>query len=320
MSVQKTALVTGIAGQDGSYLAELLCARGYRVVGTSHARAGTVEVGSARVDVLQLDLADTAAVAHAVASVSPDEIYNLAARASSAQLFDEPLETAEINGLATVRFLEAIRRHAPQARFCQAASSEIFAGTDTTPQDESTAIVPVNSYGAAKAYGLHMVRMYRSRHGVHASTAILFNHESPRRGEHYVTRKISRAAAMIAAGRATEVELGNLDSRRDWTYAGDAVDAMWRMLQHPVGDDYVVATGKTHSVRDFCKYAFEHVGLDYARHVRVNPAFSGRAESVELRGNPAKLVAQLGWSPSIAFPEMVRMMVDADLKLLEHTG
>lgn len=320
MSVQKTALVTGIAGQDGSYLAELLCARGYRVVGTSHARAGTAEVGDARVDVLQLDLADTAAVEHAVASVMPDEIYNLAARASSAQLFDEPLETAEINGLATVRFLEAMRRHAPQARFCQAASSEIFAGAMVTPQDESTAIAPVNSYGAAKAYGLHMVRMYRNRYGLHASTAILFNHESPRRGEHYVTRKISRAAAMIATGRATEVELGNLDSRRDWTYAGDAVDAMWRMLQHPAGDDYVVATGKTHSVRDFCQYAFEHVGLDYARHVRVNPAFVGRSESIELCGNPARLVSKLGWTPSVSFPGMVRMMVDADLKLLEHAG
>ncbi|WP_343583253.1 GDP-mannose 4,6-dehydratase [Herbaspirillum sp.] len=320
MSVQKTALVTGIAGQDGSYLAELLCAHGYRVVGTSHARAGTVEVGRIRIDVLQLDLANTAAVEHAVASVMPDEIYNLAARASSAQLFDEPLETAEINGLATVRFLEAMRRHAPQARFCQAASSEIFAGATVTPQDESTAIAPVNSYGAAKAYGLHMVRMYRNRYGLHASTAILFNHESPRRGEHYVTRKISRAAAMIATGRATEVELGNLDSRRDWTYAGDAVDAMWRMLQHPVGDDYVVATGKTHSVRDFCQHAFEHVGLDYSRHVKVNPAFAGRSEPVELCGNPARLVAQLGWAPSVSFPEMVRMMVDADLKLLEHAG
>ncbi|WP_432240074.1 GDP-mannose 4,6-dehydratase [Herbaspirillum robiniae] len=318
MSAQKTALITGVAGQDGSYLAELLLARGYRIVGTSHTRSGVHHVGGVDVELRQLDLTDTAAISDMVAGVSPDEIYNLAARASSAQLFDDPLLTAEINGLATVRFLEAIRQHAPQTRFCQAASSEIFAGATETPQDEATAVVPVNSYGAAKAYGLNMVRMCRNRYGLHASTAILFNHESPRRGEHYVTRKISRAAAMIAAGRATEVELGNLDSRRDWTYAGDVVDAMWRMLQHAEGGDYVVATGKTHSVRDFCRYAFEHVGLDYTRHVRVNPAFVGRAEPVELRGNPARLVKTLGWAPSMAFPDMVRMMVDADLKLLEH--
>lgn len=315
----RTALVTGVSGQDGSYLAELLLARGYRVVGTSHVRSGAIQVGQDQIALRQLDLADTAAVSAIVAEVAPDEIYHLAARASSAQLFDDPLQTADINGLSTVRFLEAIRQHRPQARFCQAASSEIFAGTSQTPQDELTPVAPLNSYGAAKAYGLHMVRMYRERYGLHACTAILFNHESPRRGEHFVTRKISRAAAMIATGRATDVELGNLDSRRDWTFAGDTVEAMWRMLQHHAAADYVVASGKTHSVRDFCRYAFEHVGLDYSRHVRVNPAFVGRTEPVELRGNPARLVQQLGWSPGVAFPDMVRMMVDADLKLLELT-
>src|SRR5450830_436435 len=199
---QKTALITGVAGQDGSYLAELLCGQGYEVWGTSHRESGEVICGDVVVEVSQLDLTDTAAVNDLVAQKRPDEIYNLAARASSSQLFDDPIQTAEVNGIATVRFLEAIRQFSPTTRFCQAASSEIFAGAASSPQNEATEIAPINSYGAAKAYALHMLRMYRSRYGLHAGTAILFNHESPRRGEHFVTRKISKTVALIEAGKA----------------------------------------------------------------------------------------------------------------------
>ncbi|WP_034296378.1 GDP-mannose 4,6-dehydratase [Herbaspirillum sp. RV1423] len=312
MASQKTALITGISGQDGSYLAELLCGQGYRVLGASHRDSGQMHCGAAVIDIMKLDLADTRAVNEVVATTRPDEIYNLAARASSAQLFDDPIQTAEVNGVATVRFLEAIRQFSSATHFCQAASSEIFAGAKTTPQSETTEIAPVNSYGAAKAYGLHMIRMYRERYGLHASTAILFNHESPRREEHYVTRKIAKAAVMIAAGKSDELELGNLDSRRDWGYAGDYVNAIWRMSQYAVGDDYVIATGETHSVRDFCKIAFEYVGLNYNDYVKVNKSFGGRIDTVELRGNPGRAEQQLGWRRSVDFPGLVKMLVDAD--------
>lgn len=318
MVVQKTALITGVSGQDGSYLAELLIDKGYRVVGTSHRDAVEPPVPGA--GVRQLDLGDTRAVDDLVAALRPDEIYNVAARASSAQLFDEPLETADINGLATVRFLEAMRKHAPQSRFCQAASSEVFAGTRFSPQDESLSVAPVNSYGAAKAYGWHMIQMYRARYGLHACTAILFNHESPRRAEHYVTRRISKGVAMIAAGLADRLQLGSLDSSRDWSFAGDVVRAMWLMLQHETGDDYVIASGKTHSVRDFCRIAFDHVGLDYQKYVTLDPAFKGRHEAVGLRGNPTRAQVQLGWAPQMAFDEMVRLMVDADRERLAAQG
>jgi len=314
VAASKTALITGISGQDGSYLAELLVGKGYRVIGTSRSDGTVPEIGS--IELRRLDLGDTDAVAELVAALRPDEIYNVAARASSAQLFDAPLETADINGLATVRFLEAIRRYSPGTRFCQASSSEVFAGTRVSPQDESLDAAPVNSYGAAKAYGWHMVRMYRSRYGLHACTAILFNHESPRRAGHHVTRRISTGVAMIAAGQADRLELGSLDSRRDWSFAGDVVQAMWLMLQHATGDDYVVASGKTHSVRDFCRIAFECVGLDYEKYVTIDAAFGGRAETVELRGDPSRARRQLGWAPQMGFADMVRLIVDADLERL----
>ncbi|MCA1326252.1 GDP-mannose 4,6-dehydratase [Herbaspirillum sp. alder98] len=315
----KTALITGIAGQDGAYLAQLLSEQGYRVVGTSHRPVDDRSPVPAALKVLQLDLSDTRAVTDVVAALQPDEIYNLAARASSAQLFDEPLETAEINGLSAVRFLDAIRQHSPHTRFCQAASSEVFAGAHSSPQDETTALAPVNSYGAAKAYAVHMVRMYRKHYGLHASSAFLFNHESPRRGIHFVTRKITRTVALIATGQADHLELGDLDSRRDWGYAGDVVVALWKMLQQPAGDDYVIATGKSHSVRDFCRIAFAHVGLDYTQYVRSNPAFITRHEAVALVGNQDKARLQLGWQATIDFQQLVTMMVDADLALLKQT-
>lgn len=319
MGSQKTALITGVSGQDGSYLVELLDGLGYCVHGTSHRAEGTNLPGRLSVQMHQLDLADAAAIEDLVARVQPHEIYNLAARASSAQLFEDPILTAEINGLATVRFLEAIRRYAPATRFCQAASSEIFAGARVSPQNEYTEVAPINSYGAAKAYGLHMLRMYRSRYGLHAGVAILFNHESPRRSEHFVTRKISRAVAMIEAGLAGELVLGSLDSVRDWGFAGDYANAMYLMLQHERADDYVIATGKTHSVGDFCRIAFEYAGLNYQDYVKVDSSFVGRTELVELRGDPSRAEAQLGWRRQVDFVNLVKSMVDADRALVSNT-
>jgi GDPmannose 4,6-dehydratase len=314
----KTALITGLRGQDGSYLAEHLLAKGYRVIGTSHAVACTFclpELGVA-VEIEQLDLSSSTGVKRVIDKVRPDEVYNLAARSSSAQLFDDPIATAEINGLAAVRFLEAIREVSPQTRFCQAASSELFAGTDISPQDENTPYRPINAYGAAKAFCANMVGAYRARDGLFATTAILFNHESPRRGMDYVTRKITNTVAKIALGKAKELTLGSLDSRRDWGFAGDYARAMWLMLQQQTAEDFVIATGETHSVREFCEIAFSHVGLNYIDFIRIDPQWVRRKETIELRGNPKK-IEQLGWRQSVVFDDLVRMMVDADLDLLK---
>ena len=318
---RRTALITGIRGQDGSYLAELLDAQGYALVGTSHDPAGYGEfaVAGGQVAPLEvLDLCDQPQIEALVQRYRPDEIYNLAARSSSAQLFDDPLATAEINGVAAVRFLEAIRRFSPTTRFCQAASSELFAGCERSPQDEATPFRPLNAYGAAKAYAANIVAAYRASHGLFATTAILFNHESPRRGDEYVTRKITRTVAQIALGQAQALTLGNLESRRDWGFAGDYADAMARMLKQDAPADYVIATGRTHSVGEFCEIAFAHVGLDYRDFVRIDPRWARRTESIELCGNPAQARARLGWQPSIDFPALVRMMVDADLQRLQN--
>ncbi len=318
----RTALITGVRGQDGSYLAELLLARGYSLIGTSHdpAASGELVLAGGAVPVESLDMTDFVQVRDLVVRHHPDEIYNLAARSSSAQLFDDPLATAEINGVAAVRFLEAIRGHSPETRFCQAASSELFAGCEQSPQDEMTPYRPLNAYGAAKAYAANIVTAYRARHGVFASTAILFNHESPRRSVEYVTRKITRGVAKIALGQARELALGSLDSRRDWGFAGDYVEAMWRMLQQEMPDDFVIASGVTHSVGEFCEIAFSHVGLDYRDFVRIDPRWARRSETIELCGNPARAKQHLGWTPSIDFSTLVRMMVDADLRQLKNSS
>lgn len=315
---QKTALITGVRGQDGFYLAELLRSLDYRVIGTSHSPADQCGSPALADELIHLDLAMTADVHAVIDRFRPDEVYNLAARSSSTQLFDDALATAEINGLAATRFLEAIRRTSPSTRYFQAASSEIFVGTDTSPQEERTPLRPLNAYGAAKAYALHIVTAYRERYGLHASTGILFNHESPRRGEEYVTRKISRTVARIATGQAEKLMLGDLESRRDWGYAADYVQAMWRMLQQEKAADYIIATGETHSVREFCETAFAHVGLDYRKHVETDPSFARRAETVELRGNSSRARMLLGWEPRVSFVDLVRMMVDADLAQLRE--
>jgi GDPmannose 4,6-dehydratase len=272
------------------------------------------------VEVVQLDLGSAEGVKHVIDKVRPHEVYNLAARSSSAQLFDDPIATAEINGLAAARFLEAIREVSPHTRFCQAASSELFSGTDISPQDESTPYRPTNAYGVAKTFAANIVAAYRAQHGLFAATAILYNHESPRRGMDYVTRKITNTVAKISLKQAEELTLGSLDSRRDWGFAEDYARAMWLMLQQQTAEDFVIATGETHSVREFCEIAFSHVGLNYIDFVRIDPQWARRVETLELRGNPTKIEQQLGWRPNVGFDDLVRMMVDADLDRLKSNS
>ena len=314
----KTALITGIGGQDGFYLAELLIAQGYNVIGTSHrSGANSIALGGSEVPVRHLDLAHGDGIKALLEDTQPHEIYNFASRSSSAQLFDDPIATAEVNGLAVAWFLEAIRHILPKTRFCQASSSELFARSRQSPQDEDTQMLPRNAYGAAKLFAHNMIGAYRDEFGVFACSAILFNHESPRRGMEYVSRKITSSVARIAAGIDHSLKLGSLDSRRDWGFAGDYTRATWLMLQQHAPEDYVIATGVTHSVRDLCETAFSRAGLDYRDYVVVEDDSARRAETIELRGNPAKAMARLGWRPIISFDELVAMMVDADRAVLE---
>ena len=315
----KTALITGISGQDGCYLAELLLEKSYRVVGTSRHAIAPLRFGPEQIEVpvLSLDLGDHKRILSVLEQSQPDEIYNLAARSSSSQLFDDPVATAQVNGLAVVGLLEAIRQACPQARFCQASSSEIFARTSASPQDESTPFHPQNAYGAAKLFAQNMVEAYRDRYGLFAGSAILFNHESPRRGLEYVTRKVTSTAVRIAAGQEKKLTLGDLDSRRDWGFAGDYVRAMWLMQQQPAPGDFVIATGTTHSVRDLCELAFTRLGLNYRDHVEVTDSFARQLQSVQLCGNAAKAGAMLLWKPQTKFADLIAMMVDADRAALE---
>jgi len=311
-----TALITGVNGQDGSYLAELLLARGDRVVGTVRPGAtdfGRIETLRGRLQTVECDLLDPRALEALLENARPDEVYNLAARSSSADLFTDPALTAQVNGVAVARLLEAILRVNRRIRFFQASSSEVFGGSTQSPQDEETPFRPRNPYGAAKLYAQWMVANYRETHGLFACSGILFNHESPRRGTHYVTRRISRGAALIKTGKANELKLGMLEARRDWSFAGDTVRAMAAMLGAERPGDYVVATGRTHSVRDFCAAAFAHAGLDYRRYVVEDASSVRPPEAVPLVGNPAKARRDLGWEPAVGFEELVRMMVDADL-------
>jgi GDPmannose 4,6-dehydratase len=314
----KMALITGVLGQDGSYLAELLTTKGYRVIGTSHRGGQRTKLGGAtkEIEVLALDLADGEAIRALVKRYRPHHLYNLAARSSSAQLFDDVVATTRINGLAVVHLLEAIRTESAQTRFCQASSSEVFAKAAQSPQNELTPLRPRNAYGAAKVFAQNMVEAYREHHGLFACTAVLFNHESPRRGLNYVTRKITSTAARIKAGLEDSLALGNLDGRRDWSFAGDVVHAMWLMLEQPEPDDFVLASGETHSVRELCELAFGRLGLDYRKHVVVDPEQERKVDAVELRGDSTKARLRLGWRPAIGFKELVYMMVDADYKAL----
>lgn len=317
--INKKVLITGVRGQDGTYLAEHLVNQGYMVIGTSHIEEGLFKLPnlSTQIEIRKLDLSNEKNIKKLVAELLPVEIYNLAARSSSSQLFDDPIATAQINGFAAVAFLEAIKEITPGTRYCQASSSEIFAGSLISPQDESTPYRPINAYGAAKAYANNIVHAYRKQHGLYATNAILYNHESPRRSFDYVTRKITKAAASIALGMEKELLLGNLESTRDWGFAGDYVRALCMIMQQQSPEDYVIASGVSHSVREFCEIAFSHLGLNYQDYVRVNPKWISRVEQTELRGNPAKL-KNLGWRPSVGFSELVKMMVDADLEQLKY--
>jgi GDPmannose 4,6-dehydratase len=317
---RRTALVTGVTGQDGSYLAELLLERGYEVVGmvrrTSHDSYERIGHLLDRLHIVPADLLDQHSLTAVVRDARPDEIYNLAAQSFVPTSWSQPVLTGEFTALGVTRLLEAIRLAHPEARFYQASSSEMFGKAVETPQHERTPFYPRSPYGVAKVYGHWITVNYRESYGLYAVSGILFNHESPRRGLEFVTRKVSHSVAQIVKGRATELRLGNLDARRDWGFAGDYADAMWRMVQQPRPDDYVVGTGETHSVRDLCAVAFGHVGLEWERYVRVDPALVRPAEVDVLQADASKARRVLGWSPRVDFATLVRMMVDADLERL----
>jgi len=316
-----TALVTGITGQDGSYLAELLLTKGYRVVGTvrrtSHDSYERIQHLVDRVEILPADLLDQHSLQAVIKQSRPDEVYNLAAQSFVPTSWSQPVLTGEFTALGVTRLLDAIRLEKPDTKFYQASSSEMFGKVLETPQTEKTPFYPRSPYGVAKVYGHYITVNYRESYGMYAVSGILFNHESPRRGLEFVTRKITDGVARIKLGLAKTLALGNLDARRDWGFAGDYVDAMWRMLQQPTADDYVIGTGEYHSVRDCCEVAFSHVGLDWKRHVVHDPRFDRPAEVERLLADPSKAKKQLGWTPTVDFRGLITMMVDADLARLK---
>lgn len=315
-----TALITGITGQDGSYMAELLLDKKYRIVGAVKDIARAQEflpyTLKNRVELVSWDMRDQKDMAKVLSQHMPAELYNFAAFSSGAGMFDDAVGIGDVNGLAVTRILEAIHEVDPQIRFCQASSREIFGEATESPQSEKTTVSPRSPYGAAKFYADSMIRIYRQRYGLFACSAILFNHESPRRGLEFVTRKITHEVAKIKLGLSNELCLGNLNTCRDWGFAGDYVRAMWLMLQQEQADDYVIATGETHTVREFCECAFGHLELDYRDYVSEDSATYRPSEPVQLVGNAGKARQILNWEPHVSFRELVSMMVDADLQLL----
>jgi GDPmannose 4,6-dehydratase len=313
----RTALITGITGQDGSYLAELLLEKGYRVIGIVRRSSTTpfdrIEHLVDRVELVSADLLDQTSLTDVVHDSKPDEIYNLAAQSFVAASWTQPVLTGEFTALGVTRMLEAMKKAAPKARFYQASSSEMFGMVQETPQRETTPFYPRSPYGVAKVYGHWITVNYRESYDLYAVSGILFNHESPRRGTEFVTRKVTDAVARIKLGHQKELRLGNLDSRRDWGYAGDYVEAMWLMLQEKEPDDYVIATGEMHTVRELCEIAFTHAGLDWQKYVVQDKRFFRPAEVDLLVGDSAKAQKKLGWKPKVSFSELVTMMVDADL-------
>jgi GDPmannose 4,6-dehydratase len=318
--LSKTALVTGITGQDGSYLAELLLGEGYRVVGMTRRTSTDVHERIQHIvddiEFVSGDLLDQSSVTAIVARVKPDEVYNLAAQSFVPTSWDQPVLTGEFTALGVTRVLEAIRSVNPAIRFYQASSSEMFGKVQAVPQDESTPFYPRSPYGVAKLYGHWITINYRESYDIYAVSGILFNHESERRGKEFVTRKITDGVARIKLGLAKELRLGNLEARRDWGFAGDYVRAMWLMLQQPAPDDYVIATGATRSVGEFVRAAFAVAGLDWERHVVVDPRFYRPAEVDLLVGDAGKARRQLGWEPETSFERLVESMVAADLNRL----
>jgi GDPmannose 4,6-dehydratase len=321
------ALITGIAGQDGSYLAELLLSKGYEVHGIVR-RASSFNTGrldhiyqdphepGPRLQLHYGDLTDSVALVNLIRSIAPQEVYHLGAQSHVKVSFEIPEYTGESTGLGTIRLLEAIRASGVETRFYQASSSEMF-GSAPPPQDELTPFHPRSPYGCAKVYAYWTTVNYREAYGLYAANGILFNHESPRRGETFATRKIARAVARIKAGLQDRLYLGNLAARRDWGYAPEYVDAMWRMLQQDHPDDYVIATGESHTVQEFCDVAFSHADLDWRRHILIDPAYYRPSEVDELCGDASKALRELEWKPQTGFKELVRLMVDADIALLD---
>ena len=321
------ALITGITGQDGSYLAELLLKKGYEVYGLVR-RSSSFNTGridhiyrdshdpETRLRLVYGDLNDASSLNHMLRTIRPDEIYNLGAQSHVRVSFDVPEYTAEVTGLGCLRILEAIRESDLNCKFYQASSSELYGKVVEVPQKETTPFYPRSPYACAKAFAYYMTVNYRESYGTFATNGILFNHESPRRGETFVTRKITRGIANIKYGLDDKLYLGNLDAKRDWGFAGDYVEGMWMMMQQAEPDDYVLATGETHSVREFLDLAFDHAGLDWKKHVEIDPRYFRPAEVDLLLGDSTKARKKLGWQPRVSFPELVRMMVDADLELI----
>jgi len=320
----KRALVTGITGQDGSYLAELLLEKGYEVIGmvrrTSTVNFERIDHIQDRVTLVPGDLLDQTSMIDIMKEYKPDEIYNLAAQSFVPTSWKQPVFTGNCTAMGVTRVLEAMRNAVPEARFYQASSSEMFGKVHEVPQRETTPFYPRSPYGVAKVYGHWITVNYRESYDLYACSGILFNHESPRRGLEFVTRKVSHGVARIKLGLAGELRLGNLEARRDWGFAGDYVQAMWLMLQQDTPDDYVVGTGETHSGRELCQVAFDHVGLDWEKHVVADRQFYRPAEVDLLVSDPSKARQNLGWEPGVSFEGLVRMMVDADLKLLQATA
>ena len=319
--MSKKALITGITGQDGSYLSEFLLDKGYEVYGmvrrASLDRFDRIDHIKDRIHLVQGDLTDQSSLDEAVKEIKPEEIYNLAAQSFVPTSWNQPTLTGEVTGMGTTRILEAVRKIKPDARFYQASSSEMFGKVREVPQTELTPFHPRSPYGVAKVYGHFITVNYRESYNIFACSGILFNHESPRRGLEFVTRKITHGVARIKMGLANELRLGNLDAKRDWGFAGDYVEAMWLMLQQSEPDDYVVATGETHSVREFVELAFGAAGLDWKKYVVLDPKFLRPAEVELLVGDPAKAKKKLGWEPKVSFRELIKMMVDADIKGLK---
>lgn len=316
----KTAIITGISGQDGLYMAELLLGKDYRVIGTTrdtnHARRSLPAHLEGKVELFAWDVDNELQLRRIIENVNPQEIYNFAAYTSGEKMFEDPVGIGLINGLAVAKILNAIKELDPEIRFAQASTSEMFGKVLGKPQTETTPFYPRSPYAAAKLYGHQMIDVYRGRYGLFACSAILFNHESPRRGLNFVTRKITHTAAQIKLGMAKQLVLGNLDVQRDWMFAGDAVRAMWMMLQVPMASDYVVASGVSRSVRHLCQVAFESLGMNYEDYVTSSPVFYRSVDSVNLEGDAKKLIS-LGWSAQVGFEQLVQEMTQSDLALLK---
>jgi GDPmannose 4,6-dehydratase len=316
------ALITGITGQDGSYMAELLLGKGYEVFGivrrSSVKKFDRIEPLMDQIELMEGDLTDQSSLDSIIHSVQPDEVYNLAAQSFVPVSWNQPVLTGDVTGLGVIRMLEAIRQHQPKAKFLQASSSEMFGKAWERPQTEKTPFYPRSPYGVAKVFGHYITVNYRETYGMFACSAMGFNHESPRRGMEFVTRKVTHQAAKIKRGLAKKLLMGNLNAERDWGFAGDYVQAMWMMLQQQEPDDYVLATGKTHSVRELLEVAFDAAGLDWNEHVEIDPKLIRPAEVDFLCGNATKAKERLGWEPEVSFEELIKMMVEADLEAVQR--